>query len=289
MIITNKLNLPQSFVQMASRDYTFEANEYRVTSLLKGIRETILERRYKDEIENDVSEMIWLLFGTAVHNILEHQTEKDCELKEQRIKIEIGDYVLSGQFDLYNAETKKITDYKTASIWKVIYNDYDDWRKQLLIYSWMMRQIGFEVDNAEIVAVLKDHKKSEAKRKPDYPQFPVKVISFKFTEQDFLDIEYWLLQRFALILDCERRTDGDLPHCSQEERWNDGDKFAVMKGSNKRALRVLDTQEEAEEWLRANGGTHIETRPGEDKKCNEYCDANLFCNYYNQELKKGVG
>ena len=42
MIITNKLNLPESFVNMAKQDYIFADNEYRVTSLLKGIRETIL-------------------------------------------------------------------------------------------------------------------------------------------------------------------------------------------------------------------------------------------------------
>ena len=42
MIITNKHNLPQAFVKMASEDYTFRDKEYRVTSLLKGLRETIL-------------------------------------------------------------------------------------------------------------------------------------------------------------------------------------------------------------------------------------------------------
>ena len=62
---------------MAKRDYKFEPNEYRVTQLLKGIRETILERRHYHEIEQDVSDMIWLLFGTAVHSIIEHHKEAD--------------------------------------------------------------------------------------------------------------------------------------------------------------------------------------------------------------------
>ena len=37
MIITNELNLPESFVNMAKQDYIFADNEYRVTSLLVSI------------------------------------------------------------------------------------------------------------------------------------------------------------------------------------------------------------------------------------------------------------
>ena len=185
MIITNKLNLPEPLVDMAQRDYIFEPNEYRVTSLLKGIRETILERRHFNEIEQDVSDMIWLLFGTAVHNVLESHQEGEHEFKEERIKIPIGDYILSGQFDLYNAKTKTITDYKTCSIWKVIFGDYQDWRKQLLIYAYMLQHIGFPVEKAEVIALMKDHSKTQAKRKADYPKEPVKKIAFTFTDNDF--------------------------------------------------------------------------------------------------------
>ena len=151
MIITNKLGLPRAFEEMAKRDFTFDPKTYRVTSLLKGIRETILEKRHAEEIEQDVSDMIWLLFGTAVHGILEKQQEEGHEIKESRVSAEFGEYTLSGQFDLYNADEKKITDYKTCSVWKVIFGDYTDWRRQLLIYAYMMRQIGFEVKSGEIV------------------------------------------------------------------------------------------------------------------------------------------
>ena len=167
MIITNKLNLPESFVNMAKQDYIFADNEYRVTSLLKGIRETILERRHFNEIEQDVSDMIWLLFGT-VHGILEHQQEGDNEIKEERIKVTIGDYLLSGQFDLYNDETKTITDYKTCSVWKVIFGDYSDWRRQTLIYALDDKAIRFWADNAEIIALMKDHSKRDENKIHSY-------------------------------------------------------------------------------------------------------------------------
>ena len=286
MIITNKLRLPQQLVNMAKRDYKFEPNEYRVTQLLKGIRETILERRHYHEIEQDVSDMIWLLFGTAVHSIIEHHKEADHEFKEERIKIRIGNYILSGKFDLYNAETKTITDYKTCSIWKVVNGDYEDWRRQLLIYAYMLQSIGFPVEKAEIIALMKDHSKSQAKRKSDYPEQPVRKITFTFTEKDFAEIESWLHQRFEEIAKAEKLPDDELPLCTPEERFNSGDKFAVMRKGRKTALRVLDSYEKAEEWMEYNGGDYIEVRKGEDKKCQDYCSVCEFCNYYKEVVAK---
>ena len=286
MIITNKLRLPQQLVNMAKRDYKFEPNEYRVTQLLKGIRETILERRHYHEIEQDVSDMIWLLFGTAVHSIIEHHKEADHEFKEERIKIRIGNYILSGKFDLYNAETKTITDYKTCSIWKVVNGDYEDWRRQLLIYAYMLQSIGFPVEKAEIIALMKDHSKAQAKRKADYPKQPARKITFTFSGQDFKEIENWLHLRFEQISKAEKLPDDKLPLCTPEERFNSGDKFAVMKKGRKTALRVLDSMEDAENWMAANGGDYIETRRGEDKKCMDYCSACEFCNYYKEVVAK---
>ena len=286
MIITNKLGLPKPLVDMAQSDYKYAPNEYRVTSLLKGIRETILERRHHDKIERDVSDMIWLLFGTAVHSVLEKHQEGDQEIKEARLKIPIGDYILSGQFDLYNAETKTLTDYKTCSVWKVIHGEYEDWRKQLLIYSYMLQSIGFPVEKAEIIALMKDHSKSQAKIKADYPKQPVQKITFTFTEKDFAEIESWLHQRFEEIAKAEKLPDDELPLCTPEERFNNGDKFAVMRKGRKTALRVLDSMEDAENWMAANGGNFIEVRKGEDKKCMDYCSACEFCNYYKEVVAK---
>jgi len=287
MRITNKLNLPTPLVSMAMENYQVQPNEYRVTSLLKGIRETILERRHGDEIEQDVSDMIWLLFGTAVHNVLEHHIEGDRELKEERIKAEIEGYILSGKFDLYNDETETVSDYKTCSVWKVIYGDYTDWRRQLLIYCYILRSIGFHASNGEIVALMKDYSKRDAKLKDNYPQFPVQKIEFHFTDEDFSGIEVWLSDTFNEIRRCENLPDDKLPICTSEERYNSGDKYAVMKNGRKTALRVLDTEEEAKACMEFMKGDYIETRCGEDKKCNEYCNVNKYCSYY-QSKNGGV-
>ena len=286
MKITNKLGLPQALVNMAKQEYECEENKYRVTSLLKGTREAILERRHHEQIEQDVSDMIWLLFGTAVHSVLEHHEVGEHEVKEHRLKVPIGDYILSGQFDLYNAKTKTVTDTKRI-IWKVIFGDYEDWKQQLLIYSYMLKTKGYDVKQGEIIALMKDHSKAQAKRKKDYPKLPVKKLTFEFTEQDFLDIEEWLKEKFAEISEAEKLPDDELPICTPEERFNSGDKFAVKKKGRKTALRVLDSMEEAEEWKKNNGGDFIEVRPGEDKKCSDYCSVNEFCSYYQERISKG--
>lgn len=283
MKITNALNLPAPFVSLAEGDeYPIAPNEYRVTSLLKGVREAILERRHGGEITRDVSDMVWLLFGTAVHGVLEQHQETGTQFKEERIKVPFEEYVLSGKFDLYDAETKIVTDYKTASVWKIIFGDFSDWRRQTLIYCYMLRRIGFDAQGGEIVAFLKDHSKRDAKVKSGYPKFPVQTVKFRFTDADFAECEDWIRARFAEIRAAEKLDDADLPVCTPDERFNSGDKYAVMKKGRKTALRVLDSQEAAEQWKADNGGDYIETRQGEDKKCTDYCSACEFCNYYQE-------
>lgn len=282
MVITNNLNLPRAFVEMAQKDYEIKPDEYRATSLLKPVREILLERRHKDEITQDVSDMIWMLFGTAVHSVLEQQVEGDHEIKEARIKIPFAGKILSGKPDLYDGQRETLVDYKTTSVWKVVHREFDDWRKQLLIYSYMLRSIGFPVSRGEIIAMLKDHSKTKAKTDADYPPLPVSRIIFKFKEQDFADIEQFLTEKFEAIKEAESLPDDELPLCPPADRYNSGDAYAVKRNGRKTALRVLDSQEVAEEYIVQNGGKdlYVEHRPGVDKKCMEYCSCREFCSYY---------
>lgn len=288
MKITNKLGLPEAFVQMAQSDYKPTSKRYSATALLKGVREVVLERRHGDEIEQDVSDMIWALFGTAVHSILERQHEGATEIKETYVEMPVGDCKVSGRFDLYDAATQTITDYKTCSIWKVIHKDFEDWQKQLLIYAAIMNYNGFPVKHGQIVAIMKDHSKSKAKFDSSYPQFPVMQINFNYSSVDFERIIEFIKTRIGEIREAETLSDDELPICTPDERYNDGDKYAVMRKGRKTALRVLACREEAEQWMQDNGGDFIQYRPGEDKKCKDYCSACQFCNYYREHVK-GAG
>jgi len=284
--ITNKYNLPKAFLEMAQSDYQYKDKQYSVTSMLKGNKEAILKRRYHDEIEKDVADMVWLLFGTATHKILEEQVERDIELKEEYIKIDIFDgYKLSGLFDLYNGETNTVIDYKTTSVWKAIYGDYDDYRKQLLIYAWMLNQIGFNCKRGQIVMFLKDWKKSQVDRKKDYPPHAVQTVEFEFNMKDFIEIDKFIKNKFESLRLDELLDDDQIEPCSKKQRWQDDDTFAVKSKGRKRAHRVLDSREAAEKWMEEKGkGDYIEHRVAEPTKCQNYCDVAEYCNWHQNYL-----
>ena len=287
-MITNKFNLPQPLVDAVTREYEYKEKQYSVTSLLKGTREAILLRRHHKEIDQDVSDMIWLIFGTAVHSILENTKESFFEIKENKLIVDLPNgYKISGQFDLYNFELAKITDWKTAAVWKVIFNDWDDYKKQTLLYCWMQEQKGLPAREGEIVALLKDWSKTKAKFDKNYPQHPVHKESWLFTDEDLENIYKWLLEKFAEIERCEQLPDHELPLCSAEERWAEAPKFAVMKQGNKRAIKNYETREEAEQRVQELGlNYYVEERKGVDKKCSEYCSCCEFCDYYKQNYKE---
>lgn len=288
MKITNRAGLPAPFVRMAESDYEAKPKRYSVTTLLKPVREILLKRRYDKEIEQDCSDMIWLLFGQAVHSILEKYADGESEFAEEflTVKLENG-YTISGIIDLYDMKRKAVVDYKTASAWKVIYKDFEDWRKQGLMYAWLLRKNGLPCEKIEFYAILKDHSKTDAKFKPDYPKTPVQKVEFAVTDESIAEIDKFINDKIAELAKYEEAPDSELPLCSAEDRWNSGDKFAVMKKGRKNALRVLDSMEEAEAWKAENGGDEIEVRKGTDKKCVDYCLCCTKCEYW-QSLNKGV-
>ena len=290
MKITNEQGLPQPLID-AVNDNTWEQpeNVIRVTQLLKGVRETVLERRHDDELSQDVSDMVWLIFGTAVHSIAEQGKETRYQVKETRMSERVHDSIVSGQFDLYDAKQERVIDYKTCSAWKLIYRDFDDWRRQTLIYCWLLRRAGFKANSGEIVAFIKDHSKSKARQDRDYPRRPVERIVFQFYEKDFGDIEAFIFDRVKQIEIAQELPDDELPLCTKDERWTRDEKWAVMGTSSKKALRLLDSEYEAKAWIKQNQHRkpkRIEYRPGIDVKCEDYCSAAPFCTYWKENYKK---
>lgn len=281
MQITNRSNLPSPFVRMAESDYRVTPKRYSATTLLKPVREILLKRKYDGEIEQDCSEMIWLLFGQAVHSILEKYSNGKTEFAEEFLTVDLGNgYTVSGKIDLYDMAKKTVVDYKTASVWKVMFKDFEDWRKQGLIYAWLLRMNGLPCDYIEFYAILKDHSKANAKYKADYPKEPVQAVKFKVTDEAIEEIDKFIRNKIDELAKYEEAPDEALPLCSPEDRWNSGDKYAVMAKGKKKALRVLDTREEAEKYIELNKGDSIVLRPGTDKKCIDYCLCCSKCDYY---------
>lgn len=287
MIITNNQSLPAPFVRMAQSDYEVKPKRYSTTTLLKPVREILLKRRYDSALEQDCSEMIWLLFGQAVHHILEQYGTGENEFVEEKLVVELENgYTVSGIIDFYDMKKAEVVDYKTASVWKVIKRDFDDWKKQGLIYAWLLRKNGLPCEKATFYAILKDHTKQKAKFDSDYPDLPVYKVEYKVTDAELDEIDEFIRDKIDELIKYENVPDEELPVCSPEDRWNDGDKYAVMEKGKKKAKRVLDSEEEARLYIQNNGGDYIERRPGEDKKCNDYCLCCKKCSYWQSTHKE---
>lgn len=294
MKITNKLGLPDMLQRAVEREYKYRDKRYSITSLLDPDRVLMLKRRYNDVIEQDVSECIWLLFGSVTHYALETGIElKENEYVEEHLEhtFENG-YTLSGIIDhVYDY----IDDYKTTSAWTVLYGSNNEhWKKQLQMGAYLhYKEHGNWINKGRIVAILKDFNKKDAISKQDYPKLPVEVIEFDLGTPE--EIEKWILDRFEVIQRLEKMSDEELPMCSMEERFNKGNKYAVKKKTNKTATKIHDSLEEAREHLinlemKYPGVYEIEERPGEDIKCLNYCSCCKQCPYYlmnyDEDIKK---
>ncbi|MCM1533018.1 MAG: PD-(D/E)XK nuclease family protein [Ruminococcus flavefaciens] len=270
---------------MAQSDYEATPKRYSATTLLKPIRAILLGRRHDSEIDEDCSEKVWALFGQAVHYIMEHNADGASEFAEEKLTVTLDNgYTISGKIDLYDIDKALVVDWKTASVWKWIYQDFEDWRLQGLTYAWLLRKNGLPCDKVQFVAILKDHSKTEAKRKAKdgYPRLPVQTYSFAVTDDDIAEIDKILRDKIDELIKYEPLPDNELPLCSAEDRWNTGDKYAVMKKGRKTALRVLDSLHAAQQYMAANGGDYIEERKGIDRRCEEYCSCCKFCDYWKE-------
>jgi len=275
MTITNKYNLPESLVN-ACKSHVHKGGFLSASQTTKSVRQFWLSKRHAEEITEDVSDRIWAMFGTAVHHVFEKNTDQG--IAEKYLETEILGKKVSGTSDLYNAG--KITDYKTVSVWSIIYmSSLEEWTKQLNVYAYLYRKAGYEVNEIEIVALMRDWQKSKA-HEDNYPDIQIKTIPIDLWT---IDEQYDYISKCVDLLICHNHTnDNDLPFCNKSELWQDDDKYAVMKHGRKSAIRLLATEEQAQEYIENNkldNKHRIEKRVAKPKRC-AYCNAALFCNQY---------
>lgn len=289
MQITNNHNLPESFVNFARNDkYSKGKSDISVTTLIDSPRVRLLREANSAELTSDASDMIWPLFGTAVHHILESSKNDEGVTLEERLYADVNGWVLSGAVDHQKTDGKtiSITDYKVTSVWSVIYGKIE-WEQQLNCYAFLaQKNKGMKVKSLQICAILRDWNRREAERKEEYPKAPVVLIDIPIWP-DTKRIEY-IKERIAMHQDAQVGYDlsGDFPLCSDEERWKRGEAWAVKKKGLKRAMRVFDNEEDAEKFM--TGQTvpvELEHRAGELVRCNgDYCGVANFCSQFKGDI-----
>lgn len=266
MIVTNKMGLPSAIADaVAEGIHEPTEGRYGATELLKPTREIKLTRENWGEIECDCADSAPALLGTAFHSLMEERAPKGAE-SELELEWPMGHgLTLKGRLDLWDGEC--VTDYKTTSASKAQKGDFADWRKQALIYAWLLWNArGERARKARFVALLKDWSKAKAVYGSGYPQSPVCVVEFPILDSDIVAIGDWIEAK------AEKLASDALPECTAEEMWEKPKRYAVYKGASARATKVCDTLEEAE----ALGG-RIEERGGERTKCDLYCPVAKWC------------
>jgi len=275
-MITNRMNLPEPLVKaIAFDDYTGGGADISATSLWKPARMVALEKQHGDKITQDVSDMIWILMGKCIHEIL-RRSDQDA-VTETRLADEVLGWKVSGQFDRFVTNQGLLQDYKITSAWSLVFSSRDDeWTKQLNTYAYLLRRNGHEVRRIEIVAILRDWSATQAKSNKDYPQSSVQVIPIQLWEEDRI---VRLLQERVRE---HQRARMELPLCSEEEQWAKPTVYAVMKEGRKSALKLCSSEEEARTLLDEKG-TYLQVRPGEKTRCESYCQVRDFCEQYQRE------
>jgi hypothetical protein len=294
MKLTNKFGIPETFVNVLKRPtYSKGAAHLSVTQLINSPKIVALVKKFEDELEQDVSDMVWSIFGSAIHNILEHGKDEN-HLVEERIHSMVDGWKISGAVDLQVVDDQggiSIRDYKTTSVWAVM-NEKIEWEQQLNIYAWLVDTVkeDFHVTDLGIVAIIRDWSRRDAARNPDYPQAPVKELPIKLWPYE--ERKEFVQSRITSHSACEfaMETGEDLPPCTPEEMWEKPTTWAIKKVGGVRAKSVHDTEESMLKALEIAGPAYeIEVRPGSRTRCESFCPVNTYCQQWRdyQESKDG--
>ena len=284
MKITNVMGLPEALVKAVSIERHNEPGQLSATTLLNGMKKIQLTDRHWESLEDDVADRFNAIIGTAVHDLLQ-KYEGQNEFTEEQMSFELDGVTVTGKIDNYNMKDGIISDYKTAKVWKVMFNDYDGWYKQGMIYAWLLRKNGFEAKTCRFIAMLNDHSAAEAQRDSSYPQKPMCVYEFSVTDEKLAEIEAFIKAKIADYNKCKDLSDDEIPPCTPKERWDKPTKYAVMKAGNKKASKVFETVEDANQMVSEKGSAYsVEMRPGESTRCLAYCLCKNFCNFHRDNV-----
>jgi hypothetical protein len=296
MKITNRFNLPEPFVAaVSSDDYERGDAEYTATELIRPSRIVAYSRKYDSVMSEDVSERVWRFQGKTKHVVLERiaKTNPDRYIVETRLEtiMPLTGAKISGQFDLFDKETRICYDWKETSVFKFMLGDTEEWEQQANINLFLMRQHDYNVSQLINIAILKDWKARQARftRDQDYPKCAVHVMPLPMWSigqaQDYINKR----------IEKHRAEAADPPVCNKKERWQRDASFAVMRTDRKRAIRLYMNRDQAEAAMlhamkiAPPGDTkkfYIEERNAEPVRCLSFCGVQPFCDYGIQaELK----
>jgi hypothetical protein len=282
MPLTNKHNIPvrwQKLLDPQLRQKNPEA--IGVTDLVGPPRIRELNRRHFDEVEQDVSDFSAAFSGKAFHHFASHVLRNHNAMSEEMLEIEVAGMKVKGVPDLYEYETKHLVDFKEVSAWALVFspNGKPEEIWQVNCYAAMLRIHGHEVRSASLDRKIKDWKKSEMMRSPDYPRIAMPhIVPVPLKPHD--EVMAYMAQRVRLHREAQKPDDAALPECTTEERWEKAGVWAVHTAGRKSALKLCDTEDAAKGYAASVSGAFVKYRPGERTRCEGYCPVAPWCSTF---------
>ena len=284
--IKNKFNLPGPVVEAVSQVRKPKGDSISVTALIDSPRIRSLTTKHWDSLEEDASSRLWALLGQGLHGVLAEYAVNKEVFAEEGIKATVSGTVISGRPDFYC--DGNVIDYKITSVYSFLLGIKESWTRQCNVYGHLFRSAGFPVRSLSVHAILRDWVESKTYQDPDYPEIPFLTAPIDLWSPG--DCEQYIKDQVR------RHLDFPMDPCTDAEKWARSPAFAVSKVGGKRALRVLDTLREANQWgekyhaEKPGVKLEIRERAGEFVRCNRYCLVRGVCDlnvYNNPTAEKG--
>lgn len=209
--LTNNYEFPDAVVRaIQNDDYDRGKSDYTATELLKPPRILALQRQYKEEIVEDVSDLIYAFEGKILHKVLE-EANRDA-LVEKRFFAKVDGKTISAQIDTLCYEHGRLSDWKRCPAFKLTSKE-PDWDFQLNTQAFLLMENGLEVNELEIVAFAKDHSKVQAATSEKYPKSAIKRIPIELWPKDKT---LGLIRERIELHESARKA---LPECTDNERF----------------------------------------------------------------------
>jgi hypothetical protein len=144
------------------------------------------------------------------------------------------------------------------------------------------------VKQLRVIAIIRDWQRRRASEDSTYPQSPIKIIEIPLWTDEEQDS--YVEERVRLHQEAEfkRLTGDEIEQCTQSETWKKDDSYAVMKKGRKRAVRVLGSQQEADDFIAdisvESEKHYVDVRKGEATRCiQNWCRVSKWCPQFARE------
>ena len=144
---------------------------------------------------------------------------------------------------------------------------------------------GYNVQKgSEIFMLFTDWSNSKAQKDSTYPQTRIEIVKLELWS--ITQTRDYIRGRVKLLTETANMEQKDMPKCTSEELWAKETKWALLQRGRKTAIKLCNTQPEADKLAKERLGMYVEERKGMAKRC-KYCIARKFCTQYVELVKLG--